>query len=131
VLLIIPLLILGLCPSLVSWLAGGLSSQDLLVLPTFSQLAQAGLGAWAAFLLPLVIGYGVYQSGLAWPSELADVETQLASSLRLSWLHRAVAKALDWARQVLWSVGAVLHGEGYVAWMTFGLLLIFLLVLSR
>jgi len=59
------------------------------------------------------------------------VEAQLVSTLRLSWLHRAVAQLLDRARQAVWSVGALLHGEGYLAWMSFSLLLIFLLVLSR
>jgi NADH:ubiquinone oxidoreductase subunit 5 (subunit L)/multisubunit Na+/H+ antiporter MnhA subunit len=130
-LLVVPLLILGLCPSLVAWLAGSPSSESFPPLPTLGQLAQAGIGAWAAFLLPLVMGYGVYRGKLAWPDEMADVEAQLASALRLSWLHRAAAQLLDQARQALWSVGAVLHGEGYLAWMTFSLLLIFLLVLSR
>jgi hypothetical protein len=130
-LLVIPLLALGLCPSLVAWLSGNPSSEGFLALPTFGQLAQAGVGAWAAFLLPLVIGYGVHRSGLAWPDEMADVEAQLASGLRLSWLHHAAAQLLGRMRQALWSVGAVLHGEGYLAWMTFSLLLIFLLILSR
>jgi len=130
-LLVTPLLILGSRPSLVAWLAGSTSSESFAPLPTLGQLAQAGIGAWAAFLLPLVVGYGVYQSGLAWPDEMADVEAQLVSTLRLSWLHRAVAQLLDRARQAVWSVGALLHGEGYLAWMSFSLLLIFLLVLSR
>jgi hypothetical protein len=130
-LLVIPLLILGSCPSLVVWLAGSPSSESFPPLPTLGQLAQAGIGAWAAFLLPLVMGYGVYRGKLTWPDEMADVEAQLASALRLSWLHRAAAQLLDQVRQALWSVGAVLHGEGYLAWMTFSLLLIFLLVLSR
>jgi len=130
-LLVTPLLILGSRPSLVAWLAGGKSSESFPPLPTLGQLAQAGIGAWAAFLLPLVVGYGVYQSGLTWPDEMADVEAKLASTLRLSWLHRAAAQLSDRARQALWSVGALLHGEGYLAWMSFSLLLIFLLVLSR
>lgn len=130
-LLVVPLLILGLHPSLVAWLAGIPSSGGFVVLPTSDQLARVGIGTWAAFLLPLVMGYGVYRSGLAWPQEMADVEARLASGLRLSWLHRAAARSLGQARQVLWFVGAVLHGEGYLAWMSFSLLLIFLLVLSR
>jgi NADH:ubiquinone oxidoreductase subunit 5 (subunit L)/multisubunit Na+/H+ antiporter MnhA subunit len=130
-LLVVPLLILGSCPSLVVWLAGSPSSESFPPLPTLGQLAQAGIGTWAAFLLPLVMGYGVYRGKLTWPDEMADVEAQLDSALRLSWLHRVAAQLLDRARQALWSVGAVLHGEGYLAWMTFSLLLIFLLVLSR
>ena len=130
-LLVVPLLILGLHPSLVAWLVGVPSSGGFVVLPTSEQLARAGIGTWAAFLLPLVMGYGVYRSGLAWPQEMAGVEDRLASVLRLGWLHRAAARLLGQARQVLWSAGAVLHGEGYLAWMSFSLLLIFLLVLGR
>jgi NADH:ubiquinone oxidoreductase subunit 5 (subunit L)/multisubunit Na+/H+ antiporter MnhA subunit len=130
-LLAMPLLILGLRPSLVTWMAGGPLSQGLPGLPPLSQLAQTGIGAWAAFLLPLVMGYGIYRSGPVLPDEMANVEAQLTLGLQLGWLHRAAAQLLSQARQALWSVGAVLHGEGYWAWMTFSLLLIFLLVLSR
>ena len=130
-LLAVPLLILGLRPSLAAWLAGDPSSEGLLAFPTLGQLAQAGIGPWAAFLLPLVMGYGIYRSELAWPDEMADVEARLASVLRLGWLHRAIAQLLGQMRQALWSVSAVLHGEGYLAWVAFSLLLIFLLVLNR
>lgn len=130
-LLVVPLLILGLHPSLAARLAGDPSSEGFLALPTLDQLAQAGIGSWAALLLPLVMGYGIYRSGPAWPDGMGDVEAQLALVLRLDWLHRAAAQLLSQARQALWSVGAVLHGEGYLAWVAFSLLLIFLLVLSR
>lgn len=130
-LLVVPLLVLGVFPSLVAWLAGARSSEGFVTLPTWRQLTRAGIGPWAAFLLPLVMGYGVYRSQWTWPDEMADVEDQLVLALRLGWLHRAAARFLGQIRQALWSLGALLHGEGYLAWVAFSFLLIFLLVLSR
>jgi len=130
-LLAIPLLLLGLRPSLAAWLAGfPAAGNSFLTFPKLSQLAQGDIGLWATLLLPLVMGYGIYRSEVTWPGDVVRTAAQLASVLRLGWLHRAVARLLDQARQALWSVGAVLHGEGYLAWVTFSLLLIFLLVLS-
>ena len=130
--LAMPLLLLGLRPSLAAWVAGfpgvGVSS------PTFpqpGQLTQGGIGVWATLLLPLVLGYGIYRSEVTWPDEMAAVEGQLTSILRLGWLHRAVTWLLGQVRQAFWAVGAVLHGEGYLAWMSFSLLLILLFVLGR
>jgi hypothetical protein len=81
--------------------------------------------------LPLVMGYGLCRSGVAWPAEMYDAEARLTLFLRLGWLYRALDRALDQARQALWTAGAVLHGEGYLAWMSFSLLLIFLFVLGQ
>ena len=130
-LLAVPLLLLGCRPSLVAWLAGFPAAGDgFLAFPKLSQVAQGGISLWATLLLPLVVGYGIYCSEIPWPGDVANAAAQLASVLRLGWLHRAAARLLDQARRALWSVGAVLHGEGYLAWVVFSLLLIFLLVLS-
>ncbi|UCC64231.1 MAG: hypothetical protein JSV36_04015 [Anaerolineae bacterium] len=131
-LLAAPLLLLGSCPSLAAWLARfpptmGSSWTAL----KLGQLVQGGIGLWAALLLPLVMGYGLCRSGVAWPAERSDVEARLILFLRLGWLHRALDWALGQVRQALWTVGAVLHGEGYLAWMSFSLLLIFLFVLGQ
>jgi NADH:ubiquinone oxidoreductase subunit 5 (subunit L)/multisubunit Na+/H+ antiporter MnhA subunit len=131
VLLTVPLLILGLFPSLVTWLAGRPPNDGFPISTTLGRLAQAGIGLWATLLLPPLMGYGIYRQGLALPGATAGVEARLASILRLGWLHRAVARLLDRARQVLWIVGTLLHGEGYLAWVTLSLLLVFLLILSR
>jgi len=131
-LLATPLLLLGSRPSLAAWLARfpptmGSSWAAL----KLGQLVQGGIGLWAALLLPLVIGYGLCRSGVAWPVEMRDAETRLTLFLRLGWLHRALDRALGQVRQALWAVGAVLHGEGYLAWVSFSLLLIFLFVLRQ
>jgi NADH:ubiquinone oxidoreductase subunit 5 (subunit L)/multisubunit Na+/H+ antiporter MnhA subunit len=129
-LLAMPLLLLRLFPSLPARLAGfPAAAGRFSALPKLSQLARGGLGLWAALLLPMAMGYGIYRSEVSWPVELADVEAQLTSILNLDWLHRFIAQLLNQARQALWSVGAVMHGEGYLAWMAFSLLLISLLVL--
>jgi len=131
-LLATPLLLLGSYPALVARLARfpptmGSSWAAL----KLGQLVQGGIGLWAALLLPLVMGYGLCRSGVAWPAEMCDAEARLTLFLRLGWLHRALDRALGQVRRALWAVGAVLHGEGYLAWMSFSLLLIFLFVLRQ
>lgn len=131
-LLVAPLLLLGAYPPLAAWLTGlSTAGEGPLFLPIWKQPAEGGIGLWAALLLPLAMGYGLYRSEWAWPAEMIDVRAQLVSSLRLGWLHHAVDRLLSRVRQALWSVGAVLHGEGYLAWVALSLLLILLLVLSR
>ena len=131
-LLAAPLLIVGVYPPLGAWLAGFLpKSQSSLFLPIWAQLAGGGIGLWAALLLPMVMGYGIYRSEWAWPVEMADVRARLISYLSLDWLHRAVDRLLSRVGRALWAVGAVLHGEGYLAWVALSLLLLFLLVLTR
>jgi hypothetical protein len=119
-------------PPAAAWLAGfPPTDKSSLFLPLWEQPSQGSIGLWAALLLPLVMGYGIYRSEWVWPAEMADVRSQLVSFLRLGWLHRAIGRLLDQLRQILWSVGTMLHGEGYLAWVALSLLLIFLLVLSR
>ncbi len=130
-LLTVPLLLLGLFPSLAARLAGHPPNEGFLTFTTSGQLARAGIGLWATLLLPPLMGYGLYRHGLARPGEMTGVEAQLTLVLRLDWLHRAVAWLLERTRQGLWTVGVMLHGEGYLAWVAFSLVLIFLLVLSR
>jgi hypothetical protein len=131
-LLVAPLLILGVHPPLAAWLAGfPPTGKSPLFLPLWEQPPQGSIGLWAALLLPLVMGYGVYRSEWIWPAEMADVRAQLVSFLRLGWLHRAIDRLLSQLRQTIWAVGTMLHGEGYLAWVALSLLLIFLLVLSR
>lgn len=131
-LLVAPLLILGVFPSLAARLAGlPVGSDRPLAVPIWEHLAQAGIGLAASLLLPLVMGYGIYRSGWNWPTDMIDLRAQLVSLLHLGWVHRVLDKLLGQVRQALWSVGAVLHGEGYLAWMALSLLLISLLVLSR
>jgi hypothetical protein len=130
--LAMPLLLFGLRPSLAAWVAGFPAAEGSSpAFPQPGQLTQGGIGVWATLLLPLVLGYGIYRSEVTWPDEMAGVEGQLTFILRLGWLHRAVIGLLGQVRQALWTAGAVLHGEGYLAWVSFSLLLIFLLVLSR
>ena len=131
ILLIAPLFIFGLHPPLAAQLAGFPAAESSVFLPLWEQIANGSLGLWAAILLPPVMGYGLYRSELTWPPEMIEIEKQLLSILRLDWLHRALGQLLGRARQFLWGVGAVLHGEGYLAWVALSLLLIFLLVLSR
>lgn len=130
-LLAVPLLLLGLFPSLAAWLAGWPPDDGFTMSTTWGQLARAGIGLWATLLLPPLMGYGVYRYGVAWPGKVAGAEAQLTPALRLDWLHRVVGRSLDRLRQAVWIVGAMLHGEGYVAWVVFSLLLVFLLILSR
>lgn len=131
VLLACPLLLLGVFPSLATWLAGYPPDEGWLAFVTLRQVTQAGIALWATLLLPPLIGYGLYRQRPTWPEGIAAAETQWVLALRLGWLHRAVARALSWLRQALWTVGALFHGEGYLAWTILSLVLIFLLVLGR
>jgi len=131
-LLVAPMLIAGVYPPLGAWLAGfPPTSESPLFLPIWTQLAGGDIGLWAALLLPLVMGYGIYRSEWVWPVEMVDVRARLISYLGLDWLHRAVDRLLSRVGRALWAVGAVLHGEGYLAWVALSLLLLFLFVLNR
>ncbi|MFZ5915416.1 MAG: hypothetical protein ACOYZ7_00600 [Chloroflexota bacterium] len=127
-----PLLLLGLFPSLATRLAdvspGHAALQSL---STIGSLTSGGIGLWAALLLPLAMGYGLYRSQMPWPVEWADRAARLATLFQLDWLHRAVGRFLDQTRQAVWSMGALLHGEGYLAWVAFSIVLLFVLILNR
>jgi len=126
-----PLLLLGIFPSLATWLAGYPPDEGWLAFVALRQLAQAGIALWATLLLPPLIGYGLYRQRSTWPASMAEAEVQWVLALRLDWLHRAVARSLSRVRQALWMVGTLLHGEGYLAWTILSLVLIFLLVIGR
>ena len=72
-----------------------------------------------------------------WDSLLSELRPRVGWEVRdgrvsmKSFEIAALDRALGQVRQVLWTVGAVLHGEGYLAWMSFSLLLIFLFVLRQ
>ncbi len=126
-----PLLLLGVFPFLATWLTGYPPDEGWLAFVTLRQLAQAGIALWATLLLPPLIGYGLYRQRPTWPDSMVEAEAQWVLALRLGWLHRAVARSLSRARQALWTLGTLLHGEGYLAWTILSLVLIFLLVIGR
>jgi hypothetical protein len=123
-----PLLVLGLFPSLATqWVAG----KSPLPLSPWQALSGAGLGLWAALLIPWALGYSLYRSHPRWPTQADAAEEQIIPLFTLDWLHRAADGLLGQLRQALWSVGRLLHGEGYLAWVALSLLLIAVLFLGR
>lgn len=126
-LLVAPLFLLGMFPvSASQWAA----AERLLLLSPWQDLWGGSMGLWAALLIPWALGYGIYRSDPRWPPEQDFSEEQLTALLTLGWLHRAIEHFLGQIRQALWSIGRLLDGEGYLAWVALSLLLVAALFLA-
>ncbi|TEU11034.1 MAG: hypothetical protein E3J21_24640 [Anaerolineales bacterium] len=125
IILVIPLVLLGVHPPLVSFLAADVD------LPAAAELiGGADIALWAVLLLPLVGGYLLHRGQKATLERSAAFWKGFGALLRLDWLHR-------WLWKVGWGIGAVLRGlarvtegEGYLGW-TLLLAFIAFLLLSR
>jgi NADH:ubiquinone oxidoreductase subunit 2 (subunit N) len=125
IILVIPLVLLGVHPPLVSLLAAEVD------LPAAAELiGGADIALWAVLLLPLVGGYLLHRGQKATLERSVAFWKSFGALLRLDWLHR-------WLWKVGWGIGAVLRGlaqvtegEGYLGW-TLLLAFIAFLLLSR
>jgi len=126
IILVIPLVLLGVHPPLVSFLAADMD------LPAAAELiGGADIALWAVLLLPLVGGYLLHRGQKATLERFAALWEGLGALLRLDWLHRRLWK-------VGWGIGAVLRGlsqvtegEGYLGWTLLLAFIAFLLLSNK
>jgi len=126
IVLVIPLILLGVHPPLVSFLAADVD------LPAAAELiGRADIALWAVLLLPLVGGYLLHRGQKATLERSAAFWKSFGALLRLDWLHR-------WLWKVGWGVGAVLRGlarvtegEGYLGWTLLLAFIAFLLLSNK
>jgi len=125
IILAAPLVLLGIHPPLVTFLAADMD------LPAVGELiGRADIALWAVLLLPLVGGYLLHRGQKATLERSTAFWKGLGALLGLDWLYR-------WLWKVGWGIGAVLRGlglvtegEGYLGW-TLLLAFIAFLLLSR
>jgi hypothetical protein len=121
-----PLVLLGIHPSLASFLAADMD------LPAAAELiGRADIALWAALLLPLGGGYLLHQGQKAILERSTAFWKGLSALLGLDWLHR-------WLWKVGWGIGAVLRrlaqvieGRGYLGWTLLLAFIAFLLLASK
>jgi len=126
VILAAPLILLGIHPPLVRFLAADID------LPAAVELiGGADIALWAVLLLPMVGGYLLHRGQKATLERSAAFWKDLADLLRLDWLHR-------WLWKVGWGIGAVLRalaqvteGRGYLGWTLLLAFIAFLLLSGK
>ena len=124
IILAAPLVLLGIHPPLVTFLAADMD------LPAVAELiGRADIALWAVLLLPLVGGYLLHRGQKATLERSTAFWKGLGALLGLDWLHR-------WLWKVGWGIGAafrglglVTEGEGYLGWTLLLAFIAFLLLL--
>jgi hypothetical protein len=126
IILVIPLVLLGVHPPLVSFLAADVD------LPVAAELVGgADIALWTVLLLPLVGGYLLRRGQKATLERFATFWKGLGALLRLDWLHRRLWKVGWGIGAVLRSLAQVTEGEGYLGWTLLLAFIAFLLLSSK
>jgi hypothetical protein len=126
IILAVPLVLLGIHPSLASFLVADID------LPAAAELmGGADIAIWAALLLPLVGGYLLHRGQKATLERSAAFWKGLSALLRLDWLHRWLWKVGRGIGAVLRGLAQVTEGEGYLGWTLLLAFSAFLLLSSK